>query len=62
MAKLYSSETLWKVSVNAMQILGGYAQMPEYDVERYFRDAKQSLVGGGTSQIQRGIIARYMGL
>ena len=62
MAKLYSSETLWKVSVNAMQILGGYAQMPEFDVERYFRDAKQSLVGGGTSQIQRGIIARYMGL
>lgn len=62
MAKLYASETLWKVSVNAMQILGGYAQMPEYDVERYFRDAKQSTVGGGTSQIQRGVIAKYMGL
>jgi alkylation response protein AidB-like acyl-CoA dehydrogenase len=42
-----------------MQILGGYAQMPEYDVERYFRDGKQSMVGGGSSQIQREIISRY---
>ena len=62
MAKLFSSEVFQKVSTQGMQILGGYAQMPEYDMERYFRDARQATVGGGTSQIQRSIIARGLGL
>lgn len=61
-AKLYSSEMLFRICTKGMQILGGYAQMPEYDMERYFREAKQAMVGGGTSQIQRNIIARAMGL
>ncbi|MBI4595592.1 MAG: acyl-CoA/acyl-ACP dehydrogenase, partial [Candidatus Tectomicrobia bacterium] len=60
-AKLYSSEMLFRISTKGMQILGGYAQMPEYDMERYFREAKQAMVGGGTSQIQRNIIAKAMG-
>ena len=62
MAKLYASETLLKVATQGMQILGGYAQLPEYDMERYWRDAKQATVGGGTSQIQRNIIAKELGL
>ena len=62
MAKLFSSEAFQMVATKGMQILGGYAQMPEYDMERYFRDARQSSVGGGTSEIQRPIIARGLGL
>ncbi len=62
MAKLFASETLFKTATNGMQILGGYAQMPEYDMERYFREGKQAMVGGGTSQIQRSVIARGLGL
>lgn len=53
---------LFRVATKGMQILGGYAQMPEYDMERYFRDAKQAMVGGGPSEIQRNIIAQAMGL
>lgn len=62
MAKLLASETLFRTASNGMQILGGYGQMPEYDMERYFREGKQAMVGGGTSQIQRSIIARGLGL
>jgi alkylation response protein AidB-like acyl-CoA dehydrogenase len=61
-AKLHASETSFKVASLGMQILGGYAQLPEFDMERYFRDAKQSMVGGGTNQIQRTIIARSLGV
>ena len=62
MAKLYASETLFKVATQGMQLMGGYGTMPEYDMERYFREGKQATIGGGTSQIQRGIIAREIGL
>jgi len=62
MAKLCASETLFRTATNGMQILGGYAQMAEYDMERYFREGKQAMVGGGTSQIQRSVIARGLGL
>lgn len=62
MAKLFASETLFRTATNGMQILGGYGQMAEYDMERYFREGKQAMVGGGTSQIQRSIIARSLGL
>ncbi len=62
MAKLFASETLYKVAGDGMQILGGAAQLPESDMERYWREGKQAMVGGGTSQIQRSIIARTMGL
>jgi len=62
MAKLIASETLLDVATKGMQILGGYAQLPEYDMERYWREGKQATVGGGTSQIQRSIIAKGLGL
>ncbi len=62
MAKLYASETLFKVATQGIQIMGGYGTMPEYDMERYFREGKQATIGGGTSQIQTSIIARELGL
>ena len=62
MAKLMSSELLYKVAGEGMQILGGAAQLPESDMERYWREGKQAMVGGGTSQIQRSIIAKTMGI
>jgi alkylation response protein AidB-like acyl-CoA dehydrogenase len=62
MAKVFASEVLFKIAFNGMQALGGYAQLPEYDMERYFREAKHGMVGGGSNEIQRGIIAKEMGL
>jgi alkylation response protein AidB-like acyl-CoA dehydrogenase len=62
MAKVYAAEVAFKVAFNGMQALGGYAQLPEYDMERYFREAKHGMVGGGASEIQRSIIAKEMGL
>ncbi len=60
MAKLFASEALQDVSRNGMQILGGHSMLPEADMERYFREGMQCTIGGGTSQIQRTIIARAM--
>lgn len=62
MAKLFSSETLMKVATQGMQVMGGYGYCMEYDMQRYFRDAKITTVSAGTSQMQRLIIARHMGL
>lgn len=62
MAKLFAAKTLFQISVNGMQALGGYAQLPEYHMERYFREAKHGMVGGGTNEILRSIIAKSMGL
>jgi alkylation response protein AidB-like acyl-CoA dehydrogenase len=62
MAKLFAAEVLFKIAFNGMQALGGYAQLPEYDMERYFREAKHGMVGGGANEIQRSIIAKEMGL
>lgn len=61
-AKLISSQTLFEIATNGMQALGGYAQLPEYDMERYFREAKHGMVGGGTNEILRSIIAKSMGI
>jgi alkylation response protein AidB-like acyl-CoA dehydrogenase len=60
MAKLFASETLQEVTRCGMQIMGGHGMLPESDMERYFREGMQSTIGGGTSQIQRTIIARSM--
>ena len=60
MAKLFSSETAMMVTTEAIQILGGYGYIKEYDVERFFRDAKILEIGEGTSEIQRMIIAREL--
>lgn len=60
MAKLFASETAMRVTRNAIQILGGYGYMNEYEVERYYRDAKLCEIGEGTSEIQRMVIARQV--
>ena len=62
MAKLFASEAGFRATNLGMQVLGGYAQLAEYDMERYWRDAKQNMVSSGTSQIQRNIIAKQIGL
>jgi alkylation response protein AidB-like acyl-CoA dehydrogenase len=62
MAKVFAADTAFQTAFNGMQALGGYAQLPEYDMERYFREAKHAMVGGGANEIQRSIIAKEMGL
>ena len=58
MAKLFASETAMEVTTEAIQVHGGYGYVREYDVERFFRDAKILEIGEGTSEIQRLIISR----
>lgn len=57
MAKLFASDTAMKVTVDAVQIFGGYGYMREYPVEKYMRDAKITQIYEGTNQIQRNVIA-----
>jgi alkylation response protein AidB-like acyl-CoA dehydrogenase len=59
--KLFASETAVRVARDAMGIFGGNGLMREYPVGRYLRDALVYVVGEGTSEIQRNIIARSMG-
>ena len=58
MAKLFASEMAMKTTTDAIQVHGGYGYVKDYDVERYFRDAKILEIGEGTSEIQRLIISR----
>jgi butyryl-CoA dehydrogenase len=58
MAKLYCSTTATRVTNLALQIHGGYGYSKEYDVERYFRDAKVTEIYEGTSEVQRLVVAR----
>lgn len=58
MAKLFASEVAMRTTTEAIQVLGGYGYVKEYDVERFFRDAKVLEIGEGTSEVQRMIIAR----
>jgi alkylation response protein AidB-like acyl-CoA dehydrogenase len=58
MAKLYCSTTASRVTNLALQIHGGYGYSKEYDVERYFRDAKITEIYEGTSEVQRLVISR----
>lgn len=62
MAKLFATEMAEKVTNEAMQIFGGYSQMREFPVGRYWRDARQLKIGEGTSEIQRRIICHQLGL
>lgn len=59
--KLYASEMAMRVCNQAVQIHGGYGYMHDYKVERFFRDAKLTEIGEGTSEIQRTVIAREIG-
>jgi alkylation response protein AidB-like acyl-CoA dehydrogenase len=60
MAKLFASETAMEIALNAVRIHGGYGYSTEFDVERYFRDAPLMIVGEGTNEIQRSVIARQL--
>ena len=62
MSKLYCSEVFKFVATEAVQIHGGYGLMKEYDVERFFRDQKLLEIGEGTSEVQRIVISRNLGL
>jgi butyryl-CoA dehydrogenase len=57
MCKLFASDTAMKITVDAVQVLGGYGYMKEYPVEKMMRDAKITQIYEGTNQIQRHIIA-----
>ncbi len=61
-AKLFASESLVQTALDAVQIFGGYGFMTEYEIERALRDAVASTVYSGTSEMQKNIIARWLGL
>jgi butyryl-CoA dehydrogenase len=58
MAKLFASETALEVATEAMRIHGGYGYTTEFPIERYYRDAPLMIIGEGTNEIQRMVIAR----
>ena len=60
MAKVFASETAMQIALDAIRIHGGYGYSTEFDVERYFRDAPLMIVGEGTNEIQRNLIARQL--
>ncbi|PRY47783.1 alkylation response protein AidB-like acyl-CoA dehydrogenase [Geodermatophilus tzadiensis] len=60
MAKLFASETAMRVALDAIRVHGGHGYSTEFDVERYFRDAPLMIVGEGTNEIQRDVIARQL--
>jgi alkylation response protein AidB-like acyl-CoA dehydrogenase len=60
MAKLFCSDVAMKVTVEAVQVLGGYGYVKEYPVERMMRDAKITQIYEGTNEIQRLVIARTL--
>jgi alkylation response protein AidB-like acyl-CoA dehydrogenase len=60
MAKLFATEMCQEVTLEAMRIHGGFGYTKEFNVERYYRDAPFMLVGEGTSEIQRLVIARQL--
>ena len=62
MAKLYASEAAYFATNNAIQVHGGNGYMVDYEVERFYRDAKLCEIGEGSSEIQRRIIAKSLGL
>ena len=62
MAKLFASEAAMDIALKAVRIHGGYGYSTEFEVERYFRDAPLMIVGEGTNEIQRLVIAKHLGL
>jgi alkylation response protein AidB-like acyl-CoA dehydrogenase len=60
MAKLFASEAAMEIALDAVRIHGGYGYSTEFDVERYLRDAPLMIVGEGTNEIQRNVIARQL--
>jgi alkylation response protein AidB-like acyl-CoA dehydrogenase len=62
MVKLYVTEVTKRIAIEGMQLMGGYGYASEYDMERFVRRALVGTIYGGTSEIQRGIIAKALGL
>ena len=62
MAKLFVSESLVQTALSTVQIFGGYGFMTDYEVERALRDSIASTIYSGTSEVQKNIIARWLGL
>jgi alkylation response protein AidB-like acyl-CoA dehydrogenase len=60
MAKVFAGDTAMRVTIEAVQILGGYGYTREYPVERMMRDAKITQIYEGTNEIQRVVIANYL--
>ncbi len=60
MAKLFASEVCGEVALEAMRIHGGYGYVKDYPVERYYRDAPLMIIGEGTNEIQKLVIARRL--
>lgn len=60
MAKLFASETCAEVTLEAMRVFGGYGYTQEFPIERFYRDAPLMLIGEGTNEIQRTVIARQL--
>ncbi len=60
MAKLFASETCLEVTMEAMRIHGGYGYVKDFPVERYYRDAPLMIIGEGTNEILRLVIARQL--
>ncbi|MFQ6027204.1 MAG: acyl-CoA dehydrogenase family protein, partial [Dehalococcoidia bacterium] len=59
-AKLFASEICAEVTLEAMRIHGGYGYIKEYPVERYYRDAPLMIIGEGTNEILKTVIARQL--
>jgi isovaleryl-CoA dehydrogenase len=62
MVKLFVTEVTKRITLEGMQMMGGYGYASEYDMERFVRRALVGTIYGGTSEIQRGIIAKSLGL
>jgi alkylation response protein AidB-like acyl-CoA dehydrogenase len=60
MAKLFATETAAEVAFEAMRILGANGYSTDFPIERYYRDAPLVVIGGGTNELQRLIIARNL--
>jgi alkylation response protein AidB-like acyl-CoA dehydrogenase len=60
MAKVFASDNAMKVTIDAVQVLGGYGYVNDYPVERMMRDAKITQIYEGTNEIQRVVIARHL--
>jgi alkylation response protein AidB-like acyl-CoA dehydrogenase len=60
MAKLFASEAAFEIATDALRIHGGYGYTTELPVERYFRDTPLMIIGEGTSEIQKLVIARKL--
>jgi alkylation response protein AidB-like acyl-CoA dehydrogenase len=60
MAKLFASEICAEVTLDAIRIFGGYGYIKDFPIERYYRDAPLMIVGEGTNEIQRLVIAKRL--